>query len=76
MMYFPFFKITVEVLHNGGGNKNVIEYKASTYHGAADTEYANECFMQPHYELWREVISLGYFPDKVLLGSCPLCASS
>lgn len=39
-------------------------------------EYANECFMQPHYEVWREVASLGYFPDKVLLRSCPRCASS
>lgn len=71
MMCFPSLKITVEPSQNSGRNKHVTEYKACTYHGAANTEYANECFMHPHYELWSEVVSLGYSPDKVLLGSCP-----
>lgn len=58
-------KITAEPSQNGGTNENVTECRARAYHGAVDTEYANECFMQPH-EVWREVTSLGYFPDKVL----------
>lgn len=33
----------------------------------ADTDYANECSMQSHYEPCREVVSLGYFPDEVSL---------
>lgn len=76
MMCFPSLKITAEPSQNGGRNKHITEYKASTYHGAADSECANECFTQPHYELWREVVSLGYSPDKVLLGSCPRRTSS
>lgn len=76
MMCFPSLKITAESSQNGSRNKNVTEYRVCTYHGAADTDYANECFMRPHYEVWREVVSLGYFPDKVLLRSCPRCASS
>lgn len=76
MMCFPSLKITMEPSRNGGRNKHVTEYNACTYHGAADTDYANECFMHPHYELWREVVSLGYSPDKVLLGSCPQQISS
>lgn len=35
--------------------------------GGADTDYANECSMQSHYEPCREVVSLGYFPDEVSL---------
>lgn len=57
----------MEPLQNGCGNKNVIEHKAPTYRRAADTDYANECSMQPHYEPWREVVFLGYFPDEVWL---------
>lgn len=59
--------VIIEPLQNGCRNKNVIEHKAPTYRRAADTDYANECSMQSHYELWREVVSLGYFPDEVLL---------
>lgn len=68
----------MEPVQNGCGNKNVIEHKAPTYCRNADTDYANECSMQSHYEPWREVVSLGYFPDEVLLevGSGPWCASS
>lgn len=57
----------MEPLQNGCRNKNVTEHKPPTYRGAADTDYANECSMQPHYERWREVVFLGYFPDEVLL---------
>lgn len=32
--------------------------------GCADTDYANECSMQSHYEPCREVVSLGYFLMK------------
>lgn len=68
----------MEPLQNGCRNKNVTRHKAPTYRGAADTDYANECSMQSHYEPCREVVSLGYFPDEVLLevGSGPWCASS
>lgn len=57
----------MEPLQNGCRNKNVTEHKAPTYRRAGDTDYANECSMQPHYEPWREVVFLGYFPDEVLL---------
>ncbi len=57
----------MEPLQNGCRNKNVTEHKAQTYRRAADTDYANECSMLPHYEPWREVVFLGYFPDEVLL---------
>lgn len=57
----------MEPLQNGCRNKNVTEHKAPTYRRAADTDYANECSMQPNYEPWREVVFLGYFPDEVLL---------
>lgn len=68
----------MEPLQNGCRNKNVTRHKAPTYRGAADSGYANECSMQSHYEPCREVVSLGYFPDEVLLevGSGPWCASS
>lgn len=32
-----------------------------------DTDYANERSVQPHYEPWRELVFLGYFPNEVLL---------
>lgn len=57
----------MEPSQNGCRNKNVTVHKAPTYRRAADTDYANECSMQPHYEPWREVVFLGYFPDEVLL---------
>lgn len=57
----------MEPLQNGSRNKNVTDHKAPTYRGAADTDYANECSMQPHYEPWRDFVFLGYFPDEVLL---------
>lgn len=47
-------------LQNCCRSKNVIEHNASIYCRAADTGNANECFMQPHYEPWREVIFLGF----------------
>lgn len=68
----------MEPLQNGCRNKNVIEHKAPKQRWAAGTDYVNECSMQSHYESWREVVSLGDFPDEVLVevGSGPWCASS
>lgn len=54
-------------LQNGCRSKTVIENKAPAYRRAADTDYANECSMQPHYEPYREVVFLSYFPHEVLL---------
>lgn len=44
-----------------------IKLRRSVRGGVADTDYANECSMQSHYEPCREVVSLGYFPDEVSL---------
>lgn len=57
----------MEPLQNGCRNKNVIGHKAPTHRRAADTRYANEGCVQPHYEPWREVVLLDCFPDEVLL---------
>lgn len=54
----------MEPLQNGCKNKNVTEHKVPTQCMAADTDYANECSMQPHYEPEREVVFLRYFPDE------------
>lgn len=62
---FSSLDIIMEPLQNGCGNKNVTEHKAATYRRAADTDYANECSAQPHYEPWREVVFLDDFPDEV-----------
>lgn len=66
--------VIMEPLQNGCRNKNVTGHKAPTQRsgvgvcgGGADTDYANECSMQSHYEPCREVVSLGYFPDEVSL---------
>lgn len=67
MMCFLPWTLLWSPVQNGCRNKNVTEHKAPTYRRAADTDYANECSTQPHYELWREVVFLGYFPDEVLL---------
>lgn len=39
--------------------------------GAADTDDANECFTQPHYEPQREVVFLGFFLLFFPHGSIP-----
>lgn len=56
----------MEPLHNGCTNKNVMGHKALTYCWAADTDYANEHSMQPHYGLRRRLVFLGGFPNEVL----------
>lgn len=46
---------------------NVTEHNAPIYCRTVDTDYANERSVQPHYEPWRELVFLGYFPNEVLL---------
>lgn len=57
----------MEPLQNSCRNKNVTEHNAPIYCRTVDTDYANEQSVQPHYEPWRELVFLGYFPNEVLL---------